>query len=216
MSRFAILLGGAMTRTPELESEIAGARVIAADSGMRHAAALGVEPELWLGDFDSITEALLEAWPDTPRAVFPSDKDKTDGELAIEAAVERGASSLVLVGAFGGARQDHVFLHLTQAIDYAEQGIPTVLTSGTEVGRPVPCGFRHVFDYPDGTLFSILPFSTLSGLTVEGARWPLDAVSVPFGSSLTLSNVVQGDLSIMLKEGRALLLVTVDIADQED
>jgi len=216
MSRFAILLGGAMTRTPELEAEIAGARVIAADSGMRHAAALNVVPELWLGDFDSVTDALLEAYPQMPRDVFPSDKDKTDGELAVKAALDRGASSLVLVGAFGGPRQDHVFLHLTQAIHYAEQGIPTVLTSGFEVGIPLPCGSPLAFNYPDGTLFSILPFSELSGLTVEGAKWPLDAVSVPFGSSLTLSNVVLGDLSITLKEGRALLLVTVNAANQED
>ncbi len=83
MSRFAILLGGAVTRTPELEAEIAGARVIAADSGMRHAAALGVTPELWLGDFDSVTEDLLETYRDIPRQVFPREKDKTDGEIAI-------------------------------------------------------------------------------------------------------------------------------------
>src|SRR5690606_26295611 len=104
MSRFAILLGGAVTRTPELEAEIAGARVIAADSGMRHAAALGVTPELWLGDFDSVTEDLLETYRDIPRQVFPREKDKTDGEIAIHAAIERGATSLVLVGAFGGPR----------------------------------------------------------------------------------------------------------------
>lgn len=216
MSRFAILLGGELARTPELDAEIAGARVIAADSGMRHAAVLGVEPELWLGDFDSVSESLSSAYPTMPRTVFPSEKDETDGELAVKAALERGATSLVLVGAFGGERQDHVLLHLTQAIHHSEQGVPTVLTSGRQVGRPLPCSTRCRFDYPDGTLFSIIPFSDLKGLTVEGARWPLAAVDVPFASSLTMSNVVQGDLTINLGEGRALLLVTLDhAADQE-
>ncbi len=216
MSRFAILLGGAVTRTPELEAEIAGARVIAADSGMRHAGLLGVAPELWLGDFDSVSDRLLQSRPGVPREVFPTDKDKTDGELAVDAALERGASSLVLVGAFGGSRQDHVLLHLTQAIRLAEQGIPTVLTSGDQVGQALACGQTHAFDYPDGTLFSVLPFSDLSGLTVAGAKWPLNSVEVPFGSYLTMSNVVEGQLKITLKQGRALLLVTVNAANQED
>jgi len=216
MSRFAILLGGAVTRTPELDAEIAGARVIAADSGICHAETLGLTPELWLGDFDSVPRHLREAYPGIPREVYPSDKDKTDGELAVETALARGATSLVLVGAFGGPRQDHILLHLTQAIQLAEAGIPTVLTSGNQVGRPITCGPVHSFDYTTGTLFSVLPFTALSGLTVEGAKWPLDAVEVPFGSSLTVSNVVDGELKISLKQGRALLLVTLEAANRED
>ena len=39
-----------------------------------------------------------------------------------------------------------------------------------------------------------------------GARWPLDSVEVPFGTSLTLSNEVRGDLRISIAVGRALLL----------
>jgi thiamine pyrophosphokinase len=66
------------------------------------------------------------------------------------------------------------------------------------------------FDYADGTLFSILGFSELAGLTVTGAKWPLDQVEVAFGSSLTISNEVKfdktGGLDIALGHGRALLL----------
>src|SRR5262247_3778312 len=104
MSRFVILLGGDLVPTPRVERALDGARVIAADSGMRHAAALGVVPELWTGDFDSVPAELLAEWLDTPREVYPSGKDKTDGELAVDAALARGATSLVLAGAFGGAR----------------------------------------------------------------------------------------------------------------
>ncbi len=62
------------------------------------------------------------------------------------------------------------------------------------------------FDYADGTLFSILGFSDLAGLTVTGAKWPLNQVEVAFGSSLTISNEVKGRLDIALGHGRALLL----------
>ncbi len=207
MSRFAILLGGELRRTPELDAQIAGARVIAADSGMRHAETLRITPELWTGDFDSVSDGLSEAFAHVPREVHPRDKDKTDGDIAIEAALGLGATSLVLVGAFGGARPDHGYLHLTQAVRLAEAGVPTLLTSGAQEGQPLTTGRRHSFDYAEGTLFSILAFTALSGLTVEGAKWPLDAVEVPFGSSLTLSNEVRGQLAVTLRQGRALIIV---------
>ncbi|WEX09906.1 thiamine diphosphokinase [Chelativorans sp. AA-79] len=206
MSRFSILLGGDIRLTPRLLAQVAGTRAIAADSGMRHADALGLAPELWLGDFDSVPEDMSEAFPEVAREVFPIEKDKTDGELAIDAALHLGATSLILVGAFGGARPDHAHLHLAQAVHLAETGIPTLLSSGSQEGRLLVTGERHAFDLEDGTLFSILAFTDLSGLTVEGAKWPLRAVDVPFGSSLVLSNVVRGELTVTLRQGRALLL----------
>ena len=110
MTRFAILLGGDLVATPRLAAQIEDARVIAADSGIRHAQALGVVPELWTGDFDSVDEAMRDVHSGIPVEMFPSEKDMTDGEIAVEAALARGAEDIVLVGAFGGARADHAFL----------------------------------------------------------------------------------------------------------
>lgn len=205
MSRFTILLGGDVVATSLLQSHIAGTRVIAADAGMRHAALLGLTPELWLGDFDSVPMDLPPELSSVERKVFPHEKDKTDGELAVGEALARGATSLVLAGAFGGPRADHAFLHMGLALRLAEQGVWIMLSSGAQEGFPLLSGTAE-FDYPDGTVFSILGFSDLSGLTVEGAKWPLDAVEVPFGSSLTISNEVSGTLRILLESGRALLV----------
>lgn len=205
MSRFIILLGGELVRTPRLDRQVAGSRVIAADSGIRHAAALGLMPELWLGDFDSAPAEPDPRFADVPREVFSADKDKTDGELAVAAALERGATSLVLLGAFGGPRGDHAFLHLALALKLAEAGTRVLLTSGLQEAHPLLPGTTS-FDYEEGTLFSVLAFSELSGLTEEGAKWPLNSVVVPFGSSLTLSNEVRGSLRVSLGSGRALLL----------
>lgn len=206
MSRFTLLLGGELLRTPALDAAVAGTRVIAADSGMRHAAMLGIVPELWVGDFDSVPPGLDKVYLDVPRRAFPAEKDKTDGELAIGFALGAGATSLIMAGAFGGERPDHMFLHLAQALRLCEGGLDVRLTSGAQEGLPLLPGRRHTFAYPRHMLFSILAFSDLSGLTVEGARWPLDAVEVPFGSSLTLSNAVDDALAVTLLRGRALLV----------
>ncbi|MHC2794438.1 thiamine pyrophosphokinase [Mesorhizobium jarvisii] len=154
---------------------------------------------------DSVPADLPADLAAVPRRTFPAEKDKTDGELAIAAALERGATSLVLAGAFGGKRADHAFLHLALALRLAEAGTEVLLTSGAQEGVPLLSGTAG-FDYADGTLFSILGFSELAGLTVTGAKWPLNQVVVAFGSSLTISNEVRGRLDIALGHGRALLL----------
>lgn len=205
MSLFTILLGGDLSVTPRLQTQIAGSRMIAADAGIRHARALGVVPELWVGDFDSVPGDLGTDYLGVSRKAFPAEKDSTDGELAVAEALALGATQLILAGAFGGPRADHAFLHLTLALRLAEAGRDVLLTSGSQEGLPLLPGTSS-FDYADGTLFSVLGFSDLSDLTVHGAKWPLAARNVAFGSSLTISNEVRGDLSVSLGAGRALLI----------
>jgi thiamine pyrophosphokinase len=205
MTSFSILLGGEFTPTPRAARQIAATRIIAADAGMRHAAALGVVPELWVGDFDSAPSDLPPDLLAVPREQFPMAKDHTDGELAVAKAIEGGATRLILVGAFGGPRADHAFLHLTLAMRLAESGKSVMLTSGNQEGIPLLKGTAS-FDYEDGTIFSVIAFEALSGLTLQGARWPLNQVTVPFGSSLTISNEVSGKLTISLGLGRAMLI----------
>jgi thiamine pyrophosphokinase len=205
MSAFTILLGGEFSATPRAFRQIAGTRVIAADAGMRHAAALDVVPELWVGDFDSTPSDLPAQLAAVERQQFPAAKNLTDGELAVEAARERGATSLILVGAFGGPRADHAFLHLTLAMRLAEAGIAILLTSGAQEGILLPTGEFRV-DYDSGTIFSVIAFDDLVGLTLTGARWPLDRYDMAFGSSRTISNEVDGKLTGRLESGRAMLI----------
>ncbi len=207
MNAFAILLDGDLAVSGRLRRQMAGRRVIAADGGIRHAATLAVEPELWLGDFDSLPDPAGTPWQDVPRIAFPEEKDRTDGELAAEAARERGATDLLLAGAFGGPRADHAMLHMVHALRLAADGIRVTLTDGRQEGYPLLPG-QHGFELPEGTLFSLIGLSGLEGLTVSGAQWPLRDRAVPFGSSLTLSNRVDGRLQIGLEAGKALLIAT--------
>ena len=73
-NRFSILLDGDLTVTERVRGQVAGSRVLAADGGMRHAAGLGVMPELWLGDFDSADAGLQQAFGSVPRQDYPSDR----------------------------------------------------------------------------------------------------------------------------------------------
>lgn len=209
-STFTILLGGALRITDRLRESLAGSRFIAADGGMRHAAALGARPELWVGDFDSTSAELIEAWPDVERQPYPAAKNETDGEIAVAEAIARGATRLVLVGALGGERSDHALQHLLSAVSLAESGFDVRLTSGDEEAFPLLPGSKDL-DLPPDSLFSILGFTALEGLSIGNARYPLHDLSLPFGSSRTISNVAApkaaGDrVHFSLRAGKAVIL----------
>lgn len=202
---FVVLLGGALTATPRLAADIAGACFIAADGGMRHAAGLGVTPDIWVGDFDSTTPDLLAAWPAIERLPYPAAKNETDGAIAVSVATERGARRIVLAGALGGERSDHALMHLLHAISLEEQGFSVKLTSGEEEAWPLLPGTREI-DLPENSLFSVLGLAPLSGLSIGNVRYPLTDFSLPFGSSRTISNVAEGPIRLSLAAGRAILI----------
>ena len=215
MSKFVLLLGGTVHVTDRLRHLIAGARVLAADGGIAHAQALGVEPELWLGDFDSTSPELAERYAHVPRSVFPAAKDMTDGELALNEAYRLGATEVILCGAFGGGALQGTrqrcpvkppgLLHLTMATRHAAEGRKIILSSGSEEAHPLVAG-EYAFDFADGTVFSIVAFTSLRGLFIHGARWPLENMELSFGSSLTVSNAVCGNLHVSLRSGNAVLI----------
>lgn len=210
--RFAILLDGELTPTDRLRRQLEGCRVLAADGGIRHAATLGLEPELWMGDFDSADEALQNRFRHVARQDYPADKSISDGEIVIRQALEMDASEILIVGALGGERSDHALFNITCATALAVErpDMRFVLTSGREEAVPVVPKKIEKPDWPHGTIFSVAGLTGMSGLTVKGARWPLDNVEVPFGSTWTLSNAVGDGLEFVLEEGRAVAICQFD------
>ena len=192
--------------TPRLLAQVQNTRVIAADGGMAHAKLLGLTPELWVGDFDSSSPELEADYAATPRHQFDTAKANSDGDLAIEAALSRGANALILVGAFGGARSDHQMMILMNAMALAIRGLPIILTSGDQEATCLLPGEMRV-DLPRGTIFSVIGLTALDGLTLKNVRWPLDDYSVPFGSTLTLSNEATGNapVELALTSGQAVM-----------
>jgi len=205
---YTILLGGDIFVTSRLQRLIDPRCVIAADSGMRHARALDLIPQLWVGDFDSSDLELQRRYDFVERVTYPVEKARTDGEIAIQAALDAGAQRLVLCGALGG-RSDQALGHMTMAIRLARAGISICLTNGHEEAYPLYPG-QHHFDLPVGCLFSLIGFSTLGGVSMTGAKWCLDGADLPFGYGTAISNLVTADLSISLQEGEGILLANFE------
>ncbi|MEP2981361.1 MAG: thiamine diphosphokinase [Lentilitoribacter sp.] len=204
-STFIILLAGDLTIDDRVRTLCQSGRIIAADGGIKHAASLGVEPELWLGDFDSTPDALKEQYKHVQTMTFDRQKAMSDGALAVQTALEKGATAIILLGALGGARNDHTIAVMHQMMQLHKAGIETMMTSGLEECWPLDEGEFEI-ELPKGSLFSILPFEELEGLSISGAEYPLDNIKTEFGSTLTLSNISQGQTKVSLTKGHALLI----------
>ena len=204
---FTILLGGALSVDDRVLALVAGSRVIAADGGMRHAEALGVKPEVWVGDFDSTDAALVARFPGITRKSFPPAKNLTDGALAVEEALERGAGRIVMAGALQGERTDHGLMNLLLAVRLAGDGIDIVLTSGEEEAHPLLAG-ETVVEMPEGALFSVLGVSDLAGLSIGNAVYPLADFALPFGVARGVSNKAKGGpVRFGLKNGSGIIIL---------
>jgi thiamine pyrophosphokinase len=208
--RALILAGGDLRVTPRVLERLAGVGlVVAADGGARHAQTLGVNVDLWVGDFDSsqgLEAGLLTDLANVPREGHPVDKNQVDTELALLAAQSRGATEALVIGAFGG-RFDHALTIATIALRNTLAGFPVDLESGSEAGWSLVPDRDLRLDLEPGMTFSMLAFSPIaSGLSVTGARWPLERADLPFGFGWGVSNIALGPVTCKLEAGLALIV----------
>jgi thiamine pyrophosphokinase len=190
--------------------------VIAADGGARLANALGVPIGRWVGDGDSIgLEALAELeGTGIPVEKARPDKDESDTELAVRAALREGADGIVIVGGLGGRRIDHALANIgllamaeladRVAVILDARSRLTLIQAPTPAGGPVdrPLSGR-VRD-----LVSLLPMGPgVLGVTTRGLEYPLVDEPLPLGGARGLSNVrTQPDAGVIVKAGWLLVV----------
>ena len=188
--------------------------VVCADSGARHALALGFRPNLLVGDFDSIDPAHKERLAGVPTLRFPSDKDKTDTHLAVEWALEQGAEEVTIAAGLGG-RLDHslanvqllTLIHGVVGGHRRGRAAKGVVTDGRQAAYLLVD--RLELRAPAGTVLSLLPLTKrLVGLSERGVRWELTDADVELGETLTVSNEFTGEPAFLtLRRGMALVIV---------
>ncbi len=185
-----------------------GATVIAADSGVDLAHALGLHVDVAVGDFDSVTPAGLARAEDDGAAIerHPADKDATDLELALDRAVELGAARAVVVGGAGG-RLDHLLagVLLLGSPRYASLELEARLGPARAYVVRDACRLRGT----PGELVSLLPLNgDADGVTTRGLRFPLHAETLSAGSTRGVSNVLdEPEAHVSVERGALLALL---------
>ena len=176
------------------------ALTIAADGGLRHTQAIGLRPDVILGDFDSL------GYVPEDSHVFPVEKDDTDTMLAVRLGLERGCDFFLFYGALDGPRLDHTVANF-QTLGY----LATHGARGALIGRDyiVTVLAEEAIEFP-ATATGILSLFCLGGsaeVTIEGLQYPLEHGRLTPDFPLGVSNhFVSKPARITVHDGLVLAL----------
>lgn len=184
-----------------LVENIDNATVIAADGGLSHTNALGITPQIVLGDFDSLGY--------TPEGanVFPVEKDDTDAMLAVRKGLELGCDRFLLYGSLDGPRLDHTVANFQTLQFLADRGAVGYLIGKDYIVTVVKNGQLCFPETATGILSVFCMGSDAQGVTLTGLQYGLEKGSLSAGFPLGVSNHFVGQpATVEVTDGSVLVL----------
>jgi len=178
--------------------------IIAADGGANHCLRLKINPDLIIGDFDSIIPQAIDTFANVPKMQFKKDKDETDLEISVKHAFSLGADKVTLFAATGN-RMDHALVNLAFLSRYpAKLFIETEDQTIFALDETVAFNSFKIKTQKLQTI-SFLPLITkVEGLTSNGLRWELNDAELD-ENFLSISNIcLTSETSISIKKGKLL------------
>lgn len=185
--------------------------IICADGGMRHAQRIGVVPHVLIGDLDSIQQKNLGELSAHPVRIiqYSTDKDQTDTQLAVEYALKKGCTEIIMIGSLGG-RFDHAFANVSLLKKILDQGCKgKILSEKNEI---------HLIDKyikiqgRKGATISLLPMSEkVEGVSTKGLYYALNEAQMVLGMPNGISNVfLENEAEILIRKGLLLVIKSED------
>ncbi|MCD7715839.1 MAG: thiamine diphosphokinase [Lachnospiraceae bacterium] len=177
--------------------------LIAADGGYRYLRERGMEPDVLLGDFDS-----LEIVPEHRHLIRHSPiKDDTDMALAAAYAKEEGYRTFFLYGGLGGKRLDHTVANLQLLTGMAREGLAAYLIGSGMVITAITNG---KLSFPQSAVGMISVFcmgEQASGVFERGLKYTLEDAELTCDRALGVSNEFTGkESSVEVRSGTILVM----------
>ena len=175
--------------------------IIAADGGLRHTEALGLTPDVILGDFDSLGYVPQKA------NVFPVEKDDTDAMLAVRKGLEMGCDRFLLYGALEGPRLDHTVANFQTLQFLADRDARGFLVGKDSIVTVLKNGSLTLKALPEGIVSVFCMGKDAHGVTIRGLQYGLEKGTLSAGFPLGVSNHFVGkEAEISVEDGSLLIL----------
>lgn len=186
--------------------------VIAADGGAESLMKACLMPQVVLGDFDSLSGIVLEEIKlnnNVEILSFPVRKDYTDMNIAMNLAIERGATELVIMGG-SGSRLDHTMANITLLYNLLEKGVKGSLED--EHNQIFMINHTITIRKQENCKVSLLPLTpVVKGVTTKGLEYALNNAELAFGNSIGISNeFIEDTASINIEKGLLLVFISKD------
>ena len=185
--------------------------VICADSGGDCLYKYRIIPDLLIGDFDSISEEAFRYFEKSSCRIIklPKEKDFTDTEFALKECIKKGLSEITFLGCTG-TRLDHTLGNISLLIICLENNIKgNIKDINNDISiTDSPIEINGYF----GETFSLLPYTeVVSGLTLEGCKYPLKDYCLKIGNPITISNeFLDTSVRISFKSGIIIIFLSKD------
>lgn len=196
--------------------------IICADGGTRHALALGLQPNLIIGDMDSTERDQLQKLQaaDVPIELFSRNKNETDLELAINHAIDLNPDQIIIIGALGG-RLDQTLGNIALLTDIRLSTLrqsshrPDAPSGGQAFNVRLDDGVEEIFVCRDqvqvhgtsGDLVSLIPWQgPATEVQTENLKWTLKSETLYPDKTRGISNEMLGETA-SVSVGSGLLLV---------
>lgn len=201
----ALIVGNGEVNPETLKELPKNPYIICADGGMRHIKKLGLYADIIIGDMDSIDTDISEE-----NAIrYPVRKDFTDSEIAVDYAIEKGFSEVVMVG-FTGTRMDHTLTNIFLLKKLSDNGIKAYIKDF--YNTIYFAEKENIISGEVGDIISIIPVGgDIFGVTTKGLDYPLSFETLEFSKSRGVSNVMtQKTCTITIEKGMALIIKSRD------
>lgn len=188
--------------------------LIAADSGLDVTHKLKLNPDVIIGDFDSLKDPDLKdkyASLGSRIITLPCEKDLTDTHAACDVALENKAKEIIIIGATG-TRLDHVLanIHLLKYISDND-------ASGTILNVNNRIRYLRIGEYQIskkniyGKYISLLPIGIEPVyLTLEGFKYSVQELEVNYNMSIAVSNELENEDAILKISNTGCLMIESD------
>ncbi|WP_297519463.1 thiamine diphosphokinase [uncultured Clostridium sp.] len=178
---------------------------IAIDKGTEIFLENGISPDYAVGDFDSISEKFKVKLKDINNFVYPSEKDFTDSDIAVNLAFKLKATEIVMLGMTGG-RIDHLFGNIGLLNKCLKNGVSAYIVDGNNKVFLKDKSFNLQGKY--GDIVSFYAFSgDVENLKIENAKYPLDNYLLePFESLCNSNEFLDGDIEVSFDTGKLLVI----------
>ena len=170
----------------------------AVDSGIDPCFEAGIMPDRLVGDGDS---ASPEAWQwaadnGVDVSKFNRDKDLTDFQIALDLLSGKGGEkkkALFITGGLAG-RFDHLWATVISFLNCGKNIRPFGMADDIEgmIFLRGPEKLKIDFKRSPGAISLISFTGVSSGVSINGVRWPLEAVALKYGKPYSISNRLAG------------------------
>ena len=185
-------------------------KIIAVDAGLEAAKALDLEPDMIVGDFDTVKPEILEYYRQREHIVWDThepEKDETDTELALLRAQASGCEEIVILGATGG-RMDHMIGNIHLLFPCLQKGIEAYILDSKNRIYLIDGERKFYKENLWGKYISFLPLTEkVKGITLTGFKYPLFEKDIEIGSSLCISNELAEEVGTVTFADGVLIVV---------